>query len=296
MATAALIRGLSDSEQAELADHVQAVYRAMFAFGLTAGEHLYHIHRKRLYRSHGSFDDFVWRTFHFHAKRAYQFIQAYKVLCILQEAGVARLPDNESQCRPLYRLIDRPKDLVKAWNGRRASTSVASGRVSTIIDNEYYPTPIAIVHDLFDREKFTGTVWDCAAGDGRILRVARERYPRAKIVGTDISTGTDFLTVEGMTADNIITNPPFTLKNEFVWRALELARKSAVLLLPIDFLSGKERFNTVYSRPDFRLTTLWVYVRAIKFIPDGTNPGFPLAWFVWRRGTKQQSPVIKWID
>jgi hypothetical protein len=267
----------------------------MFAFGLTAGEHLYDIHRKRLYRSHGSFDAFVWQTFHFHAKRAYQFIRAYKVQRILEEAGVARLPANESQCRPLYRLIDRPKDLIKAWN-RRPSTTVASERASTIIDNEYYPTPIAIVRDLFERERFSGTVWDCAAGDGRILQIARERYPNAKIVGTDISTGTDFLTVQGMTADNIITNPPFTLKNEFVWRALELARKSAALLLPIDFLSGKERFNTIYGRRDFRLTTLWVYVRAIKFIPEGTNPGFPLAWFVWRKRAKQQSPVIKWIE
>jgi hypothetical protein len=295
-ATAVLVvKPLTDHEEGELTHHVQAVYRAMFAFGLTAGEHLYHIHNKRLYRSHGSFDDFVWQTFHFHAKRAYQFIRAYKVLRILEDAGVARLPVNESQCRPLYRLIDQPNKLVKAWKGR-PSTTVDSVRAHTSINNDYWPTPIAIVRDLFDRETFAGSIWDCAAGDGRILRVARERYPTAQIVGTDISAGTDFLTVQGMTADNIITNPPFTLKNEFVWRALELARKSAVILLPIDFLTGQKRFNTIYRRRDFRLTTLWVHVRPIKWAPHGSIPGFPLAWFVWRKRTNQQSPVIKWIE
>jgi hypothetical protein len=61
VATPTLIRSLSTDEQAELAGHVQAVYRAMFAFGLTAGEHLYHIHSKRLYRSYGSFDELFGR-------------------------------------------------------------------------------------------------------------------------------------------------------------------------------------------------------------------------------------------
>jgi len=215
----------------------------------------------------------------------------------LQDAGVNRLPANESQCRPLYRLIDRPKDLVKAWKGR-SSTTVDSERASTGIDDDFFPTPLPVIKHLFDRERFTGSIWDCSCGDARIVRVARQYYPKAEVVGTDLNTGADFLTIEGMTADNIITNPPFGLKDDFVARAMDLSRRAVAMLLPLDVLSGKERFETIHSRADFQLTTVWVYVHRIKFITTArdTSPGFPLCWFVWRKRTKQQAPVIKWID
>ena len=286
---------LSRVENTQLDFHVNEIRAALFRFGLTAGEHLSHIHSKRLYRSHGSFDEFVWDTFHFHAKRAYQFIKAYKVLSILQEAGVQELPDKEFHCRPLYRLIDRPGELVKAWNGKK-STIVESGQPYTAVEVDCFPTPVQVVRDLFDREKFSGSIWDCAAGDGRIVKVAREYYPNAELLGTDISTGTDFLEVTPWThVDNIVTNPPYVFKDEFVLRSMDIRRRSIAMLLPLHFLSGQERYRTILCGGAFKLVTVWIYVSRIEFL-NGQRPDFQLAWFIWRKRTNTQHPVIRWIE
>ena len=71
--------------------------------------------------------------------------------------------------------------------------------------------------------------WECAAGDGAIVRVLEQNG--WSVVGTDIASGTDFLTADlpdGV--EWIITNPPFNLAEAFIRRAVQHRVKFAFLL------------------------------------------------------------------
>lgn len=79
-------------------------------------------------------------------------------------------------------------------------------------------------------------VWDCACGDGLILKVLSENG--FKVLGTDIrgENPKDFL--EYSTDDIgdvvIVTNPPYSRKRQFFEKCLELKRPFA-LLIPADY-------------------------------------------------------------
>jgi hypothetical protein len=107
-------------------------------------------------------------------------------------------------------------------------------------EDDWYVEPSWVSERLFDVEVFTGTLWDPAVGMGRILAAAWQRGLPVQTIGTDIvdreyhGRYLDFLStdVEGMTADNIVTNPPFNLAKPFVLRALELARHKVATIFP----------------------------------------------------------------
>ena len=72
-------------------------------------------------------------------------------------------------------------------------------------------------------------IWECAAGDGRIARVLHDNgYP---VISTDLKTGTNFLT-GGIEKhfDIIVSNPPFSLKEEFLRKCLAYDVPFALLI------------------------------------------------------------------
>lgn len=79
------------------------------------------------------------------------------------------------------------------------------------------------------------TVWECAAGDGRMAR--RLRHHGIETIETDIEPSqncdfdrpVNFLT-EDCDSDVIVTNAPFSIKNKFIERCLDLDRRWALLL------------------------------------------------------------------
>lgn len=143
---------------------------------------------------------------------------------------------------------------------------------------DFYPTPPEVIEALLDREDFRGEVWEPASGDHRIVDALKRRGIDA--VGTDIQSGDDFFTTR-RTPVCIITNPPYSHATEFVVRALELAESKVAMLLPLEFLSGIERFEKVWDSQHFTLKSLYVFSRRIKFT-DGSPPSSH-GWFVWER-------------
>lgn len=79
------------------------------------------------------------------------------------------------------------------------------------------------------------SIWECAAGSGRIARVLEEAG--YVVLQTDLLMGAeyDFLTM-GLPAgmDALITNPPYSLKEKFFLRALDLKIPFA-FLIPADY-------------------------------------------------------------
>lgn len=151
---------------------------------------------------------------------------------------------------------------------------------------DFYPTPKWATYALIENEDFSGTIWECACGDGAMSVVLRET--ENQIFSSDLydrgygEVGHDFLTTK-KTFENIITNPPFHSAEGFVASALEAANKKFALLVRLAFLEGRNRTNTIFHKnPPARA---WVFSERITFYPKyATRAGggtTAYAWLVW---------------
>ena len=160
---------------------------------------------------------------------------------------------------------------------------------------DFYPTPDYATEELLKRENFEGSIWEPACGDGAIAKF----FPNC--VATDLRSdlnygqgGVDFLQ-EYRKVDNIITNPPYSLGQEFIEHALDCADR-VVMLLKLVFLESMSR-KKLYDRN--MLKTVYVFRRRLKIYKDGLigkNSGLiAYAWFVWDKSYKGK-PYIEWIN
>lgn len=94
-----------------------------------------------------------------------------------------------------------------------------------------------------------------------------------QVVASHISEGRDFFTYEPEHWDVMISNPPFSKKDEVLRRAYELGKPFA-LLLPANSIQGKKRFeifkNDVQllcfdARIDFHTTSMQTTTKGTPF-------------------------------
>ena len=149
--------------------------------------------------------------------------------------------------------------------------------------DDFYPTPEWVTRVLLGFHKFDGEIWEPAAGCGDMAEVLKKAG--YEVYATDLvnrgycPAGIDFL-LENMTAQNIVTNPPFNLAYEFMEKGLELAERSLALLLPIRYLCGKKRSKFFLEHPPAKII---VIPNKIDFHGMG-NPMMEFAWYVWDKG------------
>lgn len=75
----------------------------------------------------------------------------------------------------------------------------------------------------------SGRLWECAAGEGHMVR--RLRYHGFDVVGTELRDGFDFLANKPtFEFDMIVTNPPFSLKEEFYKQCMSYGKPFALLI------------------------------------------------------------------
>ena len=93
---------------------------------------------------------------------------------------------------------------------------------------DYYATPYQATEMLLDEVKFSGNFLEPCVGGGHIVDVIKRYYPNECIYGVDIvdrgypnTLVTDFLKYDflGQKFDNVVTNPPFSLAQEFLEKA-----------------------------------------------------------------------------
>ena len=166
-------------------------------------------------------------------------------------------------------------------------------------EGDWYPTPPEATLALLSRESFTGSIWEPACGDGAISRVLEDAGHT--VISTDLihrGYGTaphDFLT-SSLTADNIITNPPFTLAQEFVERSLERTTGKVAMLCKLAFLEGQKRKAFFETTP---LARVHVFSKRINFYREGQRGKLgtsmiAFAWFVWEHG-HEGPPSLDWL-
>ena len=195
--------------------------------------------------------------------------------------------------------MSKADDILNISQGNKIAW-IGDGKPENRQKDDFYPTPPEATYSLLDREKFIGSIWECACGNGAISKILKEK--KYNVYSSDLidrgygDTGIDFLKTYRRT-DNIITNPPFKLGTEFVYQACHLASKKVAMLCRINFLEGVARGKMFRNTP---LKNVYVFSRRITFInPDSGKKShgggmLAFAWFIWEKGYDNK-PTIDWI-
>jgi len=139
-----------------------------------------------------------------------------------------------------------------------------------------FQTPPIALEPLYPYLKGGWTIWECAAGKGNLVR-ALAQGNGFDVIATDILTGQDFLTHEPENYDCVITNPPYSLKQQFLERAYNLGKPFA-FLLPLTTFETKKR-QDLFKK--YGLEVIFLDKRINFETPSGKGSGswFATAWF-----------------
>ncbi len=108
----------------------------------------------------------------------------------------------------------------------------------------------------------------------------------------------DFLTTElVVTCDFIIANPPFSLAEQFIERALQTAGVGVAMLVRSQFLEGQGRYNRLFSvSPP---TIIAQFVERVPMLKGRclrkASTASSYVWLVWVQGRKVDFPAFRWI-
>ena len=198
-------------------------------------------------------------------------------------------------------------------NGRFVNIRKTNEKRSIIIPNitnrrivknegpDFYPTPEWGTKALLACESIEGTIWEPACGNGSMSKVLETlQHP---VYSSDLNShgygvsGENFLTSH-KTFDNIVTNPPFNIAEEFVEVGLKLANKKLILLLRLAFLESVGRYKSIFSvNPPARV---WVFSQRLSMYPEGApvqgGGTTSYGWFVFDKEVPiSQGCQLRWI-
>lgn len=165
---------------------------------------------------------------------------------------------------------------------------------------DWYTEPRWLVDALLDVETF-GAAWDPACGGGNIPDAVRARggvcYATDAVNRGYAGHGgtVDFFTCIPL-APNIISNPPYSLIEPWIERALDKTTEKVALLARLALLEGQKRRGLFARTP---LARVWVSSRRASMPPGGVDVpasggSIAYAWFVWEHGHKGP-PTLGWI-
>lgn len=177
------------------------------------------------------------------------------------------------------------------------------------VDNDYYATPYESTEALLVVEQFEGDFIEPCVGGGHIAEVLKRYYPNSNIIGVDLvnrgydnTVVQDYLTYNFDGNFNIVTNPPYSMAQEFLEHSMDQIHKGkkVAMFLKIQFLEGNKRKELFKKYPP-----KYVYVFSKRQNPwrNGSSvdeKGKPwsstmcFAWFVWEKGYNGDT-IVKWI-
>ena len=192
-----------------------------------------------------------------------------------------------------------------------SGTSLAgSSTTRERVCNDYYATPPSATTSLLDNFSFAGSFLEPCVGQGHIAKIITKRYG-VNVLGIDIvnrghekTIVSNFLTHDFNleTFDNIITNPPFALAQEFAEKGLSILKENGKLamFLKIQFLEGNKRKIFFSKYPPKYVAVFSKRQNPLRNGEELDENGKPwsstmcFAWFIWEKGFMGE-PAIKWI-
>ena len=180
------------------------------------------------------------------------------------------------------------------------------------IENDYYATPYESTRALLDIEKFEGDFIEPCVGGGHIANAINDFFTNKRVItGLDLvdrgypnTIVQDFLTWEtDRKFEGIITNPPFSLAQEFIEKGMKLLTDDGqmAMFLKIQFLEGAKRKEFFEKYPP---KYIYVFRNRMATWNNGNevdpNTGkrwattMCHAWFIWEKGSNTE-PIIRWL-
>ena len=198
--------------------------------------------------------------------------------------------------------------------GKKTLTGTSLSGTSTTrerVENDYYATPYDSTKALLNNVEFTGNFLEPCVGGGHIVEVIKQYYPNEDIFYMDIvDRGYEDTLVDnflehdfkGQKFDNIITNPPYSLAQEFLEKSMEIINENGkvAMFLKIQFLEGVKRKDMFKKYPP---KYIYVFTKRQNPWRNGSavdEKGKPwsstmcFSWFVWEEGFKGE-PVVRWL-
>lgn len=141
-----------------------------------------------------------------------------------------------------------------------------------------FQTPPYAIKPLLPYISKDKVIWECASGKGNLVGAFRQLG--YTVISSDVLDGQSFfLTTPYEEYDVIVTNPPFSIKQEFLEHAYCLGKPFA-FLLPLTTFEGIKR-QALFKK--FGVEVIF-FDRRINFeTPSGSGSGswFATAWFTW---------------
>lgn len=167
--------------------------------------------------------------------------------------------------------------------------------------NDFYATEPKATELLLENESFNKNVLEPACGLGHISEVLKNHgynVSSSDLIERGYGGTKDFFELDKFNGD-IITNPPYTIGNEFVQHALDVVDDGAkvAMFLKLQFLEGKARKKFFLKNPP---RTIYVSSSRLKCAKNGEfekvkSSAVAYAWYVWEKGYKEK-PQIEWIN
>ena len=188
------------------------------------------------------------------------------------------------------------------------------------VENDYYATNPKAVEMLLTNYTFDGrTILEPCVGGGHIVNTINNFFTnKREITCLDIvdrgypnTIVQDFLTWEtDKKFEGIITNPPFSLAQEFIEKGMSLLTEETedtvngqmAMFLKIQFLESAKRKEFFDKYPP---KYIYVFRDRMATWNNGNkiNPEtgkrwattFCHAWFIWEKNSKTE-PIVRWLD
>src|SRR5829696_2819468 len=190
---------------------------------------------------------------------------------------------------------------------QNTSHAVMAQRVEPKDSPDDFPTPpwatrALVEHVMDDMDALRSmNCLEPACGAGHMTKVLKEYF--GEVYAFDAyhygyGSIRDFLTYpyETNAVDWVITNPPFRLAEEFVLRALPVARRGVAILARTVFLESVGRYTAIFlDTPPTKFAQFVERVPMVKGRLDGkatTATGY--AWLVWEKDAVA-APRLMWV-
>jgi len=193
--------------------------------------------------------------------------------------------------------------------GKLAGGNPKDGRV----ENDFYATNPKAVTMLLDAigEFENLDILEPCVGGGHIAKTIEDLNKGNKIDCIDLvdrgypnTKVADFLTTPiDKLYDVVITNPPFSLAQEFIEKSISIVKPSGIvcMFLKIQFLEGVKRKKFFETYPPkyiyvFR-QRMATWSNGDELDPDGKRWATTMchAWYIWEKDFKGE-PIVRWLD
>jgi len=295
---------LTTSESKKLSEHEETIKRGLSTF-IEVGAALLAIRDARLYRrDYSTFEDYCRQRWGMSKPQAIRLIQAAEVTENLVPMGTI-FPTNERQARPLAQLpaeeqaaawqqvVDTAPDgkitaahvenVVEKFrdNGREMKQKTnRPGDIYTPSGYDACQTPAYALDPLLPYLPGDWIIWEPACGENFLVDALYDAS--RKVVTGDILTGQNFFEYQPDEWDCQITNPPYSIKYDWLTHSYEL-QKPFALLLPVETLGAKTA-QILFSQ--YGVEVIFLDKRVNFKMPnrgwDGAGAQFPVAWFTWK--------------